>query len=141
MLINPYITVDKGTNEKFNWTSICKITCRALYEEKRLEILYLILKFSWIVLKKILECLSGVMEFRNMIFSTGEIWVNKLIQGIINLQSRYEFHQLENVETIEISKYLCPLLGKLLNYSHDIQICRILIQSIKNGCIQVIFLF
>lgn len=93
--------------------------------------------FSWPVLRKILECLCGCFEFRPLIYSAGESNVTQIISSIIDLYSRYNRHEFFLMENEEFSKYLCPLLRRLINYSQDIQICKIIVKCIRFNCIQV----
>lgn len=111
------------------------------------KLLFYLIKFclfiflSWPVLRKILECLSGCFEFRPLIYSAGYSNVSQIIGSVIDLYSRYNHQEFLLMKNEEFSKYLCPLLRKLINYSQDIQICKILVECTRFGCIQVYLKF
>ncbi|KAH7723216.1 rap/ran-GAP family protein [Aphelenchoides avenae] len=114
------IRAGDDTNGEFSWSAICDMTTQA-----------------WPVLKRILECLSGVLEFRRLVYTAGQYAVSQLVSAILHLYARNRSGELNAVDG-ELPKFICPVLGKLVNYTRDAQLCRILVDCAASGSIQAI---
>lgn len=101
---NPRIIM-AGSNfqGQFQWTSICQITILGLSSE-----------VHWPTLERILEFLSGVVEHRLFVYTAGEDNVNKLVDAVLNVVERFP-----SLPKSKIARFLCPVLGKLVNYTHS----------------------
>lgn len=88
-------------------------------------------------MRRILECLSGVLEFRRLVYTAGQYAVSQLVSAVVHLYARNRAGELSAVDG-ELPKFLCPVLGKLVNYTRDAQLCRILVECVGSGSIQVV---
>uniref|UniRef100_A0A914C549 Rap-GAP domain-containing protein n=1 Tax=Acrobeloides nanus TaxID=290746 RepID=A0A914C549_9BILA len=114
------------TAGEFSWSQICQVVTQALVTEQ-----------WWPVLRSLLECLSGVFEFRLLVYTAGEKAVTELITAILGLHKRNVEGQILSTDG-ELPKYLCPVLSKLINYTNDVALCRILVDCVAGGCVQAI---
>ncbi|VDK22508.1 unnamed protein product, partial [Anisakis simplex] len=91
------------TEGEFKWCEICEVTTLALEKE------------LWFpVLKVILTHLARVLEFRDFVFTAGEQRMKQLKEAIINLH--FKKADLLSEIDIDLAKYLCPVLSRLINY-------------------------
>uniref|UniRef100_A0A914ZTV8 Rap-GAP domain-containing protein n=1 Tax=Parascaris univalens TaxID=6257 RepID=A0A914ZTV8_PARUN len=134
------------TEGEFKWSEICEVTTLALEKE------------LWFpVLRVILHHLCRVLEFRGFVFTAGERRVRQLKDAVIRLH--YKRNDLlseidadvkrvmqtgeekQKRNDIDLAKYLCPVLSRLINYYRDENICKIMVDSIPSvaaGCQQAI---
>uniref|UniRef100_A0A9J2Q841 Rap-GAP domain-containing protein n=1 Tax=Ascaris lumbricoides TaxID=6252 RepID=A0A9J2Q841_ASCLU len=132
------------TEGEFKWSEICEVTTLALEKE-------------FPVLRVILHHLCRVLEFRGFVFTAGEMRVRQLKDAVIRLHYKRNDLLCENdsdvkriMQTgeekqkrndIDLAKYLCPVLSRLINYYRDENICKIMVDSIPSvpaGCQQAI---
>uniref|UniRef100_A0A915E4T4 Rap-GAP domain-containing protein n=1 Tax=Ditylenchus dipsaci TaxID=166011 RepID=A0A915E4T4_9BILA len=59
-------------------------------------------------------------------------------EALLDLNTRFENGQFVGLERSELSKYLCPVLGRLINYYQQARLCKILVDFTRLGCVQAI---
>ncbi|VDM48461.1 unnamed protein product [Toxocara canis] len=145
-VLNAHIVrAGNDTEGEFKWSEICEVTTLALEKE------------LWFpVLKVILHHLCRVLEFRSFVFTAGEARMERMKDAIIGLhfkrndllsESDADLKRVippegvvQKRSDIDLAKYLCPVLSRLINYYRDETICKIMVNSVPStpaGCQQV----